>query len=141
YRVISCEKTFLLDDAKEAVFLASTIAEIGIVTTKTGLYSEIIMENFGLMEYFKVLIGREHVQNPKPHAEPILKALESFDTTNKEIWMIGDTKLDLLSATNAGVKSIGVLSGYGSQSSLEEHTPVVLKDALEAIKYLQDKKR
>jgi phosphoglycolate phosphatase len=78
YRVISCEKTHLLECAKEAVKLASEIAEIGIVTTKTGKYSQVLMEHFGLMEYFKVLIGREHVENPKPHAEPILNALKSF---------------------------------------------------------------
>ncbi len=140
YRVISCEKTYLLEGAKEAVLLAKTIADIGIVTTKTGKYSQVIMEHFGIMDYFKVLIGREHVENPKPHAEPILKALKSFDTQGKEIWMIGDTKLDLISAKNAEVNSIGVLSGYGSQSTLEKHTKIVLKDALEAIKYLEAKK-
>ncbi|PHQ56495.1 MAG: hydrolase [Sulfurimonas sp.] len=140
YRVISCEKTELLKNAKEAVVLASQIAEIGIVTTKTGKYSQVIMEHFGIMDYFKVLIGREHVENPKPHEEPILKALSSFDTYGKEIWMIGDTKLDLISAKNAEVNSIGVLSGYGSQSTLEEHTNIVVKDALEAIKYLEAKK-
>lgn len=140
YRVISCEKTELLKNAKEAVVLASQIAEIGIVTTKTGKYSQIIMEHFELMDYFKVLIGREHVENPKPHEEPILKALESFDVEGKEIWMIGDTKLDLISAKNAEVNSIGVLCGYGSLNTLEEHTEIVLKDALEAIKYLEAKK-
>jgi len=140
YRVISCEKTYLLKGAKEAVLLANEIAEIGIVTTKTGKYSQVIMEHFGIMDYFKVLIGREHVENPKPHEEPILKALSSFDIKGKEIWMIGDTKLDLISAKNAEVNSIGVLSGYGSQSTLEEHTNIVVKDALEAIKYLEAKK-
>lgn len=140
YRVISCEKTQLLENAKEAVVQASKIAELGIVTTKTGKYSEVIMENFDLMKYFEVLIGREHVQNPKPHEEPILKALESFDTKGKEIWMIGDTKLDLISAQNAEVNSIGVLSGYGSKSNLQEHTKIVLEDALCAIQYLQEKK-
>jgi len=141
YREISREKTYLLECAKEAVLLAQTIAEIGIVTTKTGRYSQVLMEHFEIMGYFKVLIGREHVENPKPHAEPILKALESFELKGREVWMIGDTKLDLISAKNAGVKSIGVLSGYDKQSTLEKHTDIVLKDALDAIKYLQNRKR
>ncbi len=140
YRVISCQKTYLLEGAKEAILLAKSIAKIGIVTTKTGKYSQVIMEHFELMDYFEVLIGREHVQNPKPHEEPILKALESFDTQGKEIWMIGDTKLDLISARNAEVNSIGVLCGYGSQSTLEEHTDIIVKDALSAIRYLEAKK-
>ena len=140
YRVISREKTKLLLYANESVVLASKIAEIGIVTTKTGKYSQVLMEHFGIMDYFKVLIGREHVQNPKPDAEPIFKALESFDKTDKDIWMIGDTKLDLISAKNAGVNAIGVLSGYDSKEVLKEHTNYIFETALDAIKYLQSRK-
>jgi phosphoglycolate phosphatase len=29
------------------------------------------MDYFGMLHHFDVLIGREDVQNPKPHAEPI----------------------------------------------------------------------
>jgi phosphoglycolate phosphatase len=140
YRVISREKTELLLNAKESVVLASEIAEIGIVTTKTGKYSQVLMEHFGIMDYFKVLIGREHVQNPKPDAEPILKALKSFDKEDKNIWMIGDTKLDLISAKNAGVNSIGVLSGYDSKKVLQEYTNHIFETALDAVKYLKCRK-
>jgi len=136
YRKIATQKTVLLPNAKEAVEYASTFASLGIVTTKTGKYSQILMEHFGLMNKFDVLIGREHVQHPKPHAEPILKALEWFDTDNKEVWMIGDTQLDLLSAKNAGINSIGVLSGYDTQESLKTFTNMIFCNALEAVKYL-----
>lgn len=98
------------------------------------------MEHFGLMDKFEVLVGREHVQNPKPHAEPILKALQSFDTKNKEIWMIGDTQMDLLSAKNAGVNSIGVLSGYEEKKSLKKFSDIIFNDSLDAIGYLKSRK-
>ncbi len=141
YREISTQKTELLKNAKEAVLLAKEFATLGIVTTKTGRYSRVLMEHFGLMEHFEVLIGREDVQNPKPHEEPILKALEKMDTQNREIWMIGDTKLDLISAKNANVNSIGVLSGYDDISTLKKFTNVILNDALEATIYLQNRKK
>lgn len=140
YRDISTQKTVLLENAKEAVVQASEFAKLGIVTTKTGKYSKILMEHFGLMDYFEILIGREDVENPKPHAEPILKALEVFDIDKKEIWMIGDTKLDLISAKNAGVNSIGVLSGYDKLEVIEKFTNVIFSDALEAILHLRDRK-
>lgn len=141
YRKISTQKTFLLENAKDAVLEASKFATLGIVTTKTAEYSKILMEYFGLMEYFEVLIGREDVQNPKPHAEPILKAMEALDITGKEIWMIGDTKLDLIAAKSAGVHSIGVLSGYDSREIIEKFTDVIFSDALEAVLHLQDRKK
>jgi phosphoglycolate phosphatase len=141
YREISTQKTELLKNAKEAVLLAKEFAILGIVTTKTGRYSRVLMEHFGLMEYFDVLIGREDVQNPKPHEEPILKALEKLNTENREIWMIGDTKLDLISAKSANVNSIGVLSGYDDLDTLKKFTDVILNDALEATLYLQNRKK
>ena len=140
YRQISTQKTILLDNAKEAVESAAEFASLGIVTTKTGEYSQILMEHFAIMDKFDVLIGREHVEHPKPHAQPILKALEHFDTSNQEIWMIGDTKLDLLSARNAGINSIGVLSGYDTEKTLKEFTNVIFRDSLEAVKYLKSRK-
>jgi len=141
YREISTQKTELLKNAREAVLLAKEFAILGIVTTKTALYSKLLMEHFDLMQHFEVLIGREDVQNPKPHAEPILKALEKMDTKNREIWMIGDTKLDIIAAKNANVNSIGVLSGYDSLESLKEFTDIIFSDALEAMIYLQNRKK
>ncbi len=136
YKEISTQKTYLLDCAQEAVEKASEFATLGIVTTKTGAYSQVLMEHFGLMKYFEVLIGREHVQNPKPHAEPILNALKYLESSDKDIWMIGDTKLDLIAAQNAGVNSIGVLTGYDIQESLEKYTETIFSDALEAVRFL-----
>lgn len=140
YRKISTQKTYLLESAREAVIEASKFATLGIVTTKTGKYSQVLMEHFDLMQYFEVLIGREHVENPKPHKEPIMRALESLDVGSKEIWMIGDTKLDLISAKNAGVNSIGVLCGYANRDELEKHTSIIFNDAFLAINYLSNRK-
>lgn len=141
YRKISTQKTVLLKNAKESIVEASKIAELGVVTTKTGRYSEVLLEHFEILKYFKVLVGREHVQNPKPDAEPILTALKSFEIANKEIFMIGDTKLDLLSAKNAGVKSIGVLSGYDDEKVLRNYTDLVFSDTLSVINYLKSRKK
>ncbi|MDD3475651.1 MAG: HAD family hydrolase [Sulfurimonas sp.] len=141
YREISTQKTELLKNAREAVLLAKKFATLGIVTTKTAQYSKELMQHFDLMQYFEVLIGREDVQNPKPHAEPILKALDKMDTKNREIWMIGDTKLDIIAAKNANINSIAVLSGYDDLETLKKFTNVIFNDALEATFYLQNRKK
>ncbi|MEA3523433.1 MAG: HAD family hydrolase [Campylobacterota bacterium] len=136
YRKISRLKTQMLPRAVEAIELASQHFQLGIVTTKTGLYSQELLEHFNLMHHFEVLIGREHVQNPKPHAEPILKAIQILTCNREECWMIGDTRLDLGSAKNAGVNSIGVLSGYDNHEQLSTLCDIIKKDAYEAVEYL-----
>ena len=140
YREISRQKTKLLKNAREAIALASELGVLGVVTTKTGKYSQILLEHFGLMDSFSVLVGREHVEKPKPDAEPIHKALALLGSSDKDIWMIGDTKMDLLSARSAGISSIGVLCGYGTKESLVAHTEYIFADALSAIKFLQSRK-
>lgn len=139
YTKISKEKTFLLKNTKEAIFQAKEFATLGIVTTKTAAHSRILMEHFSLMQHFDVLIGREDVEKPKPDAEPILKALLRLNLDDNDIWMIGDTKLDLISAKSANVNSIGVLSGYDEYDALKEHTNVIFSDVLEAAQYLKNK--
>ncbi len=134
YRVISTQKTVLLPCAKEAIEAAAKFARLGIVTTKTGKYSRVLMEHFELMHHFEVLIGREDVENPKPHAEPIEKAMEKMQVTKDECWIIGDTRLDIASANNAGIKSIAVLSGYDNLEQLKTLTSVIENNALEAVK-------
>ncbi len=136
YRVISTQKTVLLPYAREAVEEAAKFARLGIVTTKTGKYSRVLMEHFELMHHFEVLIGREDVENPKPHAEPIEKAIEKMGVTKELCWIIGDTRLDIGSANNAGIKSIGVLSGYDNATQLNTLTDVIEDDALKAVKRL-----
>jgi len=137
YRVISCEKTILLEGAREAVEKASEFATLGVVTTKTGEYSTILLEHMGLMKYFGVLIGREHVENPKPHAEPILKALTKLEHDRTKTWMIGDTCMDIDSAKNAEVQSIAVTSGYATHSMLQNCASTICKNVLEAVDYIQ----
>lgn len=136
YRLISRQKTRLLPLAKEAIGHAATIAQLGIVTTKTAHYSEELLEHLGVMHYFRVLIGRESVIHPKPHPEPILKALEYLKADPNQTWMIGDTPLDLIAANEAGVLGVGVLCGYGEKNELEKHTTFIFSDTRDAIKMI-----
>ena len=137
YRSIHTQKTTLLPQAKEAVELAASFATLGIVTTKTGKYSHELLEHFGMGNYFKTLVGREHVVHPKPHPEPILKALSNLGNKDASIYMIGDTCMDMLSAKEAKATGIGVLCGYGDEKSLKQCTPTIKSSAFEAVKFIR----
>jgi len=137
YRIISKKKTILLPNAKEAIKEAKEFARLGIVTTKTGLYSRELLEYFGVMDYFDVLIGREDVKKPKPHPEPILKAIYLMNANKKATWMIGDTCLDMVSAKEAGVHYIGVEFDYEDKEELRRCAEIIKSDALEAIRHIK----
>jgi len=136
YRKISCAKTVLLPNAREAVMLARKYATLGVVTTKTAKYSIELLEHMGLMQYFDVLIGREDVEHPKPHPEPIIKALSKLQRDTTKYWMIGDTPMDLLAAKAANINSVAVTCGYADEDTLCQYTDNVSQTALEAVKFI-----
>ncbi len=139
YRERSKPMTYFLPEAVEAIKLAATFARLGIVTTKTGTYSRILLEHMGVMDYFEVLIGREDVTHPKPHPEPIRKALHQMKVSHldSDVWMIGDTCLDTVSAKDAGIKAIGVKCGYGSEEELSRCSDYLQNNTLMAVKYIK----
>ena len=140
YRQISLEQTYILPDAVECLKLASSFARLGIVTTKTTQYTIPILEDMDIMQYFEVIVGRQEVVNPKAHPEPVLKAMEMMDVTNSnyDIYMIGDTKLDLIAAKEAGVHGIGVLCGYGKREELKQYTTIVVSNSLNAVQRISN---
>ncbi len=137
YRLISRELTDLLPDAKNAIVEASTFARLGVVTTKTARYSRELLEHFDLLKYFELLVGREDVQFPKPHPEPVLKAVDFFDCDKSMCWLIGDTVLDIESADRAEINSVGVLSGYNNRNQLRALTPFIEDSALKAVGFIK----
>jgi phosphoglycolate phosphatase len=134
YRKISQAQTYLLEDALQTLKLASSFARLGIVTTKTTSYTIPLLENFEIMQYFETIIGRQEVINPKPHPEPIFKALENMNLEpHKNIFMIGDTKLDIIAANEANISSVAVLCGYGKKEELLKYTSNIVANTFDAV--------
>ncbi len=138
YRKISIAQTKLLPQAIESVKLASSFARLGIVTTKTTEYTIPLLEHLDIMKYFEAIIGRQEVQNPKPHPEPVLKCLENMNLKpHKGIFIIGDTKLDIIAGNKAGISGVAVLCGYGKKEDLVQYTSNIVADSLEAVQIIQ----
>ncbi|SHO80290.1 Phosphoglycolate phosphatase [hydrothermal vent metagenome] len=136
YRKINQKKTRLLPQAKESIIEAYKIANLAVVTTKTSKYSIELLKHLEIYNYFDVFIGRDDVENPKPHKEPILKALKGLNNSYPS-WMIGDTCLDMLSAKGANINSIAVTCGYATISNLKECSDMIRGSTLEAVKEIQ----
>ena len=144
YRSLMEAGTHLLPYAKEAIIEAFDFASLGIVTTKRGDFSQILLEKLGVWQYFESIVGIESTTHPKPNAEPILKALDDLCATQRgikkhRIFMVGDTALDLSSAQNAQIQAVGVLCGFGSKESMENFNMPLCNNALEAVHYIAQK--
>ncbi len=89
---------------------------IAVATGKPQLTSERVIAHFGLDKYIEKIVGPT-ADRKAEKTELILAALpEAWD----EAWMIGDRKFDIEGAIGAGVKSVGVGYGYGSEAELRD---------------------
>ena len=140
YRKISRDETVLIEGAKEAILSASKFAELGVVTTKNGESAKVLLKYLGVLDFFKVVIGAEDVTYTKPHPEPILKAISHFeDYNNQNIWMIGDTSMDINAGKSANINTAGVSSGYVTYENLKKLNPTLLfRNVLEVINHIKD---
>ncbi|AXP08839.1 HAD family hydrolase [Campylobacter hepaticus] len=136
YKQIYLEQTALLPKVKQGLELAYEMADLGIVTTKGGRFTPILLEYLGIKPYFKVLISLEDVTHPKPHAEPIILALKRLNKTQKNAYMIGDTLLDIQAAIAANITPLALSCGYGKNDELKAYSKV-FSSAYEAIKYIK----
>ncbi|EAI6102748.1 HAD family hydrolase [Campylobacter jejuni] len=135
YAQIYLEQTTLLPKAKEALELGSEIADLGIVTTKGGKFTPILLDYLGVKKFFKTLITLEDVTNPKPSSEPIILALKRLNKTQENAYMIGDTILDIQAAISANITPLALTCGYGNENELKAHSMVFL-NAYEAVNYI-----
>lgn len=92
-----------------------------VATSKPEEYSIRIIEHFGLAQYFENVCGSLMDESRSKKDEVIAYAIERNHISDKsKILMIGDRKHDILGAKKIGLKSCGVLFGYGSREELEE---------------------
>jgi pyrophosphatase PpaX len=82
--------------------------DIGIVTNKSRDTSAKVVDLFGLRPYVRSIVTLEDVERPKPHPEPVLKAMRELGAKPEETAMVGDSPYDLLAAKEAGVTAVAV---------------------------------
>ena len=91
-----------------------------VATSKPTEYSKIILNHFGLASFFEEIQGSELDLSLVEKEDVIRVVLEKFpDYPKEKIIMIGDRRHDIHGAKVNGLKSIGVLYGYGSREELE----------------------
>ncbi|HRE39831.1 MAG TPA: HAD family hydrolase [Ignavibacteria bacterium] len=82
---------------------------VGSVTLIDDIYFS-PYHSSGIIEEFKI----EH-EDRKPNTGMIVKAIKKHNINISESWLIGDSFTDMKCASNAGLKKILVLTGYGKK--------------------------
>ena len=91
---------------------------IGIVTNKIHTLAERCVGLF-FNKYNIVIIGAEYLYPKKPAPDSALFIANKFNYEPVNILFIGDSQIDICTAKNAGMCSVGVLWGNGTEAELQ----------------------
>ena len=125
--------------------LLQTLKENGkhlvVATSKPEEYSIKIINHFGLSKYFDFVCGSLMDESRSKKAEVIAYALQRCglgEADKSRVLMVGDRFHDIEGAKQNGLKSCGVLFGYGSREELEEAgADYIVKDVMDLYKVIE----
>lgn len=109
-----------------------------IATSKLTSLSQIILEHFGLAEYFTDTVGATMDYTRSKKADIIAEIIQKHPQEPKNSFvMIGDNEGDILGAHEHGIDSIGVTYGYGPLDKIRNAKPThIVNSPRELLKIL-----
>jgi 2-phosphoglycolate phosphatase len=122
---------------------ARALAEISENGKKIGIVTSTPMEGIayklrplkrhGIEELFEVIITADDVQQKKPAAEPLIECVNLLGASlNKSVY-VGDTRVDIRAGKAAGMKTIGVLTGFDDCETLKNESPDAIIDSVDQL--------
>jgi phosphoglycolate phosphatase len=100
---------------------------MAVLTNKPVRPARGICEGLGLADYFLHIYGGDSFAVKKPDPMGLRSLMEEVGAKPEETAMIGDSKVDVQTARNAGAWAIGCSFGFGPQN-LMEAPPDILVD-------------
>jgi pyrophosphatase PpaX len=110
----------VVDEVRRLDELGKTIA---IVTSKYRRGTMMGLKVLGIEDCIDFIVPADEVTNPKPHPEPVLRALEISGAKPDETVFIGDSRHDMECGKGAGVKVAAVLWGPFDRDHLADLEP------------------
>lgn len=92
-----------------------------IATSKPERFARQILEHFSLVQYFDDIKGiamdEEKVEKP----EIVRRVIDGHSLKRDECVMVGDRYFDVVGAKRNGIRSVGVLYGYGDKEEMQKY--------------------
>lgn len=97
--------------------------KLGLVTSKNQIGARRGLQKLGLEDAIEVIVAAEDVIRPKPHPEPVTRALEALGSPAGDAIYVGDSLHDMHAGRAAGVATGAVLWGPFTREHLTPADP------------------
>jgi phosphoglycolate phosphatase len=133
YREHKLDTTYVYDgifhalDAIVASRNGNSAVKMAVLSNKPVVPSRGIVESLGLGKYFFQVYGGNSFHTKKPDPAGVAALLDEAGARAEETAIIGDSDVDVITARNAGIYSVGVTYGLAPHT-LDDAPPDVLVD-------------
>lgn len=110
--------------------------QIAVASNKYQAATQKLIAHYFPTIRFTTVFGQREGVNVKPDPTIVLDILEIANVEKKDVLYVGDSGVDMQTATNAGVTSCGVTWGFRPKTELEEFSPSYIVDSAEDIERL-----
>jgi phosphoglycolate phosphatase len=104
--------------------------QLFVATSKPHVFARQVIDHFGLSDCFERVHGSELDGTRCDKTDLIRYVLEQNQMSPADAVMIGDRQHDIVGARANGLRSVGVLWGYGSRNELETAGADAIVDAV-----------
>jgi phosphoglycolate phosphatase len=119
YAVHCVEQTRAMPGLCDVIPALAARVPLAVATSKPEVYSERLLEAFGVRRHFRALVGRTLALDRETKARVIGRALAALGLPDgSEAVMVGDREHDVHGAAAHGMPTIGVLHGAGDEAEL-----------------------
>ncbi len=139
YREHKLDFTYVYDGVLEALKALGELHDaprgrprtMAVLTNKPVRPARGICEGLGLADYFLHIYGGDSFPVKKPDPLGLRTLMEETGAAPEETVMIGDSQVDVETARNSGVWSLGCAFGFGPQNLMETPPDVLVSSAAE----------
>jgi len=109
---------------------------LGCVTNKAAQFTEPLLRDLGIHDYFKIILSGDTLAKKKPDPLPLLHAAGHFQVDPERCLMVGDSVSDVKAARAAGFQIVCMTYGYNHGENIADASPDGLLDSLHELQYL-----
>ena len=125
------KRSCLYPGVKEGLeYLKAEGYPLGCVTNKAAQFTEPLLQNLGVYDYFSIVISGDTLEKKKPDPMPLLHAANFFKVAPEQALMIGDSISDVKAARAAGFQIFCMTYGYNHGVDIREAKPDAIMDSM-----------
>ena len=120
YYILNAAQSLPYDGVEEALIkLKKKKLSLACVTNKPEIYTQVILEESGLISYLDLVVAGDTVSRKKPDPMQLQYSCEKLELEPKQAIMVGDSFNDIEAGFSAGTYVVTVPYGYQYGQSIE----------------------